>query len=536
MAALFYAFPLFLLDSSGDKYVHIHYLECFFQNLEQGMFFPRWCGNVNNSLGAPIFVVYFPVSYYLTSLFYPLGISLSHLLSLSMLLSILVSGITCYCWLKEIFPAKAAFFSALLYLFLPYHMELAFYRFALTEAWFLAFFPLLLLLAHRWDEQLLFPLLFALCLAVCLLTHLPVALIAAFGIGLYQCLLCCKSKSRCNILLYALACTAAALIAAYHIFPAAYFHLVTFRPIVPDEGWPNRHMQLNDFLQRAAPLGTVITLLMLAWFGACYRSCRQHPENLLLQHELVAWVIVFGVSLFFFSPLSLFLYGTFPILYSFFFPWRMQLLWMVLACFLFSMLAAFLPPERKPLFYNNALAGSVLLLFLGLAFVNSVTLAEEWLMPEHILFSQTEFQSRWTDDAHYSPDYIHALPKDFFTEIHGKSESTLLSYDHASVLSFVTLCRSKQCTIRLRMFYYPLWQAPMGITLMPEASSGLTIVDLPQGRHTINLRINIYNAASPWWVRISPWISAASLIAWLTAFLYTRRHVPHSATTKNRLS
>src|SRR6476659_2050022 len=71
-AATLNLIPLLVVDPGGDIFFHYTLIHCFVTQLWQGDLYPRWCMDANAGLGAPVFIFYYPLAYYITSLFYPL--------------------------------------------------------------------------------------------------------------------------------------------------------------------------------------------------------------------------------------------------------------------------------------------------------------------------------------------------------------------------------------------------------------------------------------------------------------------------------
>ncbi|MFO1241825.1 MAG: hypothetical protein U1E36_01265 [Rickettsiales bacterium] len=521
----------------GDKHIHMFYLECFYKNISSGVWMPRWCSDVNNGLGMPIFLSYFPASYYIMLLFYPLhlyiGFSLLNILTVTLAVACLLSAISAYYCFKDIFPRNTAYICATLYIYFPYHAEITLYRFALAESWFFVILPLLIkytrcMVLGKPKAKLVLILLFALGA----LTHFPTTIIAGLGIGLYLLIFNLEKKTWNTLFYYTLTFVAGLAIAAYQIAPASFFQMEAIQSVtltlrkVP---WPNRQIIPYDrFFLINLLYGILFSLVLLLWAGIIYRKYAK--KNTSLDIETQAWAGVFILAYLLFTPLSIPFYNAFPILKHFFFPWRMQMLWVIFLIYLLGSILISLPPDKIKRFNNDLWALAVALIMVNMIQVYIINKSETFMaiVTHRELNGQREFYTKWIDKKHYDRKTIYSVPPSFFIPESGFSESTLISYDKVHQVKLRTICKSDECSVRLRLTYHPIWYISSAtspsITFAPKPPTGLSILTYPKGTHEVTLNVDSYNKNTPWWVRISPYISMVSLLAWMAAFFYTRKH------------
>jgi len=131
----------------------MHSIRGFMKAFSEGDSYPRWTDESNLGLGAPLFVLYPPLTSY--------GAAAASWLAGSVfsgmkLLFFVVAALTAlaFYWLARewIGPGVPAALAAALYLLLPYHVLDMYYRFALQETTSFIFFPLILLFARRTME------------------------------------------------------------------------------------------------------------------------------------------------------------------------------------------------------------------------------------------------------------------------------------------------------------------------------------------------------------------------------------------------
>ncbi|MFO1241826.1 MAG: hypothetical protein U1E36_01270 [Rickettsiales bacterium] len=514
-------------DFFGDGPIHLYYLQCFFENFAHGVIIPKWCGRVNNSLGAPVFTFYFPLAYYASLIFYPfklLGVTYKTILFLSIGLASFGSMLGCYTYLRSFFPPRTAIFCAIFYLYLPYHAEVSVLRIGFAEAWLLAIFPWLVIYARRLaldNKRSLFVIIPL--YALCLLAHTPTALILALGMGIYVLSL---SRKIYNSILYALACIWAMTLLTYYFLPAFYYQAHFLIPATSTDflkDYPNRHPNIQD-VTKVFPLifGTFTTLILLCIYAA--RSYILRKKALILQRqEAIAWFSVFIVAFVLYLPISRFAYDAFPILEGILFPWRMQILWLLPLVFCVGLVHDLTDKRKK---VENDL--TLIVIFLACyAFFSSEPqkLKYPYIVEKQMLYGQVEYHTIWTDESFYDHASLNHLWPDFVYPLTGSSTTTLYTYDYTHSITFTTRCESPRCTIRLHLSYFPIWQlfAQKDIDLFPEAHTGMALVSMPEGNHSIKLRVCTYNSDTPWWIRAAPLISGASLLLLLLLLASLRK-------------
>lgn len=88
--------------------------------MSEGHLFPRWASNLNSGYGVPLFTFYYPLPYFVGSLFHFLGFSLVDSFKLTMAFSYIAAIVLCFFWLKKLFNFQAAAFGTLFFLSVPY--------------------------------------------------------------------------------------------------------------------------------------------------------------------------------------------------------------------------------------------------------------------------------------------------------------------------------------------------------------------------------------------------------------------------------
>lgn len=138
LAAPFFSRPE--MFAAFDSPTHLHWSASFRQSLSEGNLYPRWQPEAFGGYGAPTFVFYPVVSYYVASVFSAFGDAGA--VKLSLALALLLSGMSQYRFLRDLASPPLALLGAIAYLALPAHLAQASPFFLVSSLWALVFLPL----------------------------------------------------------------------------------------------------------------------------------------------------------------------------------------------------------------------------------------------------------------------------------------------------------------------------------------------------------------------------------------------------------
>jgi 6-pyruvoyl-tetrahydropterin synthase related domain len=153
-AAVILALPMILhgpMAQGHDTTEHINFARHFSEQFWAGEWYPRWLAGMNHGLGSPTYFVFPPFPSYVFTLLVPLA-KFCHLNAFNMgeFLALLGSGICAYFWLNTMASRRIACAGAILYMLMPYHLAVDYYRrTALPECWALVWMPLVLYFSAR---------------------------------------------------------------------------------------------------------------------------------------------------------------------------------------------------------------------------------------------------------------------------------------------------------------------------------------------------------------------------------------------------
>jgi hypothetical protein len=153
-AAIILALPMLIygpLAQGHDTTEHINFARHFSEQFWGGELCPRWLAGMNRGLGSPTFFVFPPFPSYVYALLEPAG-KILHFNAFNMgeFLALLGSGICASLWLSTMASQRVACAGAILYMLMPYHLAVDYYRrAALPECWAFVWMPLVLYFSAR---------------------------------------------------------------------------------------------------------------------------------------------------------------------------------------------------------------------------------------------------------------------------------------------------------------------------------------------------------------------------------------------------
>jgi hypothetical protein len=540
LVSLINLLPFWFARPGADVLFHYALIECFSSEFWQGNWYPRWCGSANSGLGSPVFLFYFPLPYYITALFYPLrhiGIMVEGQYILSVTSATLLTFFTCWRWLRDIVTPGRALLCAALFLFMPYRMEVMYFRTALAELWCMAFLPLLFMNVRKvafGSYRSWLPLSLAMIAAV--LCHVAVTFIALMG-----CTIQLITVARCHIRAW-LAVAASGIVAlgavALYILPAIYYtqylheDALSFMRAV----WVNQYLSLSTGLSRVSVMaGLLVTILFVIGLGVLVWRGRGRINEPRIVSEMKAWLISSVVAVLLLLPVSAPVWEVFYHLTGIMTPWRAQVLLPFAIIYFLALKMQWMMSEKQMHTWRcdyGALGALLLLLSLTMLTVRPPDVASLYqTVMESQVINAGEYQSRWTAKENADRERIIAR------FAHGsasqqahitKGEGTLaVEQWNSQHITFTSDMKTDGQAV-LEQFYFPIWRVvingkDMG-KLTPQENTGYMLLWLPAGTHRISMVTDLaYNMGLPY-------IAAGfvSLLSWtgLVFFIlfYRRRH------------
>jgi hypothetical protein len=136
LVALVMSIPCLIsgIPGDGDSITHIQYQKHFSDQFWAGDLYPRWLMNSNKGYGSPIFIVQYPLPYWITALirpvvrFRPDSTRETRELGVFCFLALAAAGLAARSWFSKRFGPLAATAAAIVYIALPYIVTFELYK------------------------------------------------------------------------------------------------------------------------------------------------------------------------------------------------------------------------------------------------------------------------------------------------------------------------------------------------------------------------------------------------------------------------
>jgi hypothetical protein len=183
LIAALICFPCFFRGIPGgyDSRTHVNYQNQFSRQFWSGDIYPRWLAEANKGYGSPIFVIQYPLPYFLTALirpltFFPVTSSReARELGIFIFFVLASSGVAMRFWLVKIANPLSATLAAVVYMSLPYLLVGIYMRAAIGELCALVWMPLLLALCESMHENMISTISFGAAFALLILSNILIA-------------------------------------------------------------------------------------------------------------------------------------------------------------------------------------------------------------------------------------------------------------------------------------------------------------------------------------------------------------------------
>ncbi len=519
------------LPTTADLVIHLYRTLEYGQSWAPGVIVPRWAPNLAYGYGYPLFVFAPPLPYLLGLALYAVGLSLETAFKVLLMLTMLGYTVGMYLLARDMLnSATAGLVAAAAFTFAPFALrEALLYGGNLPQLMAIGFFPWTLwamnaaIRRRTWSWVIWAGLFYA----GIMLSHLFQVLIFTPVVGLYGLLLGLEQwraegtsfKNRPGRVLATVRPLAALplglLLSAFFWLPALTERVYTRAqadvylvksPFFVRYPHPSELAALIEPLDgRAAnpyvPLTLGVVTLALASLGLLAALLR--PGRRLARSSLFFALVAAG-AVFMALPPSRPIWEIVTILQVAEFPWRMLGLANLGLAFLAGAALLLAPTRWRP-----GLAAACLLVQLAavapfLYPVIPFTRYERLTLAEQIDYERRSQSIGTTTLGEYLPQTVRQVPttSPLFEAFRAGENPERL--DRTSLPAGATAIRLEQnavthryaldsptpFTLRLFQFHYPGWQASLGdraIAVRPETETGLLLVDIPAGAHTLTV-------------------------------------------------
>lgn len=484
------------LPITHDGQDHVIRIANFYQNLTEGNVIPRWSSNVNYGFGHPVLMFFYPLPYYVASLFYFFGFSLTDSTKIVFALAYILSGYTMYLFIKSLLNKEAGFVAAMLYLFAPYRFVDFYVRGAIGEHVAFLFPPLVLyfLLALYKKQTYLNFLGGVLSIAGLILSHNAMSLMFLPLIFLFGWYLLWKANFQRKLLFqYGGILALGFAVAAFFWFPAIFEAKYTLRKIVTAGEYAKRFINFSSLFggpwsyggsgMLSVQIGLVQIVLGVAAVISSAIFLKRKNDNRIFILSLALYSVL---AIFMMMPISDILWKNSTLLQSFQFPWRFLSIIVFTTALMGVLFYSRLP---KKLGYPILLGIGVLLLVSTYHFWK----ANSFLRENDAYF--TRIQTTTTNDTGesspiWSVRFMETKPKAAVEVIDGRA--TVKALDRNIARHSYEIAVEKKARIRENTLYFPGWrvlvdgeEAP--IEFQDQKSRGIITFFVEEGRHRVDV-------------------------------------------------
>jgi hypothetical protein len=542
-AAVVLALPMLLfgpMAQGHDTTEHINFARHFSEQFWGGEWYPRWLAGMNHGLGSPTYFVFPPFPSYISTLLVPVAkICRFNPFNMGEFLALLGSGICGYFWLNTMASRRIACAGAILYMLMPYHLTVDYYRrTALPECWALVWIPLVLYFSARAMRRDVYLAGLAVAYACFILSHLISVLIFSLIPLAAAVTLSAPAQKMKSALRVAGGMLLGAGLSSFYLVPAL-FHARYFPP--------SRLYSWSFFQDNLIATGTLlhaggfvhaisltvvnmIALCILCGVGVLAKGEKDSKTKVLF------WLAVCVFPVFLMLSLSFPVWKMCPFLFAAVqFPWRFNI---VLCIASLAILAVFLSEISRWTRWPQA--WSLVLVFLliipwFLAYghiwrryrMEVAHLVEAGPPMPHVDDHDGWFYA-WSTPGIDAAKAIEASTGPQIRFLTGLGTTNLLLWKPRHI-EFETNS-STGGWVMVRQFYYPAWKAAMvspyrTLDVRAAMPEGLLEIQVPPGLQRIRLEIPIGYAE-----RIGHWISVwfavlCAGVGWRQR--WHSRHSPH---------
>lgn len=465
----------------------------FYSAFKEGEIPVRWLGRLNNGYGYPVADFLYPGFMYLGI---PLAVMLSSFVTTVktlFVLSLSLSGIGMFLFLRKKYDAWSAFVGALVYLYSPYHLYDATVRGSLGEVLALSIIPSIFWLVER--DSLLWA---GIAIALLILSHNTLALLFLPVVVLYVFL--SKSVNKKNAVISIIGGVG---IATFFWLPAVLDlrYTVFSKVIVSDWSHYFASLQVIGIIQLL-----IIFVIVVIFF------LKAEKRKKIFTASTILFLVCGIISLFLSSSLSQFAWPILPVKFIQF-PFRFLSLG-IFAC-------AALVPLIMSVVTLKKVVGLIII-------VLSIVTSYPYLVSHAYDFYPDSYYSTNVDTTtvknEYMPRSVNQVPTSLPTAKVIAEQGTIDNLVTTNKKYSFMVTTSQQTRVTINQLYFPGWKAYLDAREIPINYSdprGIMQVAIPKGQHSVRV---LFQETS--YRLISDIISIVSLIslAIISFLVYRKRY------------
>jgi hypothetical protein len=513
-----------------DIAMHTFNVQQYAKEFQAGVIYPRWLGDWYSGYGAPLGVVYSPLTYFFAGFLTLLGLSIPLALKTTILLSTFFSGYFLFRFASITYRPSGALAAGIIYQFAPYPIFDLYGRVAIPEYITFMWMPLLLYLGYWYmNSRRVSTLVFmALSLAGLIFTHLQIAVlfVPSFMLVLFFFWLQTEGTSIREVIGTLLGFLLALLLTAVYWLPAsleskflntAWLKELTDGQLPLGQEWGN---YMNNFLFSAQVyrgpneqiyrdnieigIGTILSLLIvLGAILAILNDFKQRKTNPYLSLVIALCGLV-GIFMSF--RISLPVWAMLDGIQVIQFPWRWQTVTTLMAALLAGRLVDWIAIEAGKKNGEKGWATSKLMIPLFLLAVYGIfsgyevwshrgSLSDAQIRQFSGLEELREENYQLVFDVFYLPEQVVGFdytkkPKQGDVIDYGIQDIEVETVKESSIDKEFEVVSSAATIINIRSFWFPGWKVYLNDNEVPVETNpddGTMLVEIPAGKSNVRI-------------------------------------------------
>ncbi|HSX40964.1 MAG TPA: 6-pyruvoyl-tetrahydropterin synthase-related protein [Candidatus Saccharimonadales bacterium] len=524
-------FPLFGLFHSGlpvthDGQDHVIRLANFYKNLTDGIIIPRWAPNVNYGFGDPIFLFFYPLPYYLASLFHFLSFSFIDSAKIVYGLGFVLSGISMFLFGSELFGDEAGFVSGLLYMFSAYRFVDIYVRGDIGENLAFVFVPLIFYFLVKLSAKLKYKYIVgaSFSLALLILSHNAISIMMLPLIALFCLFLAKEKKGRLRKLgIFGLFFILGFALSAFFWLPGLMEGKYTLREIVTKGGYLTNFVDPKALLygpwsyggsgEFTVQIGLVNIAAFILSIPVLFYKRKKNKQFLFI----VGLLVYSLAAVFLMLWQSNILWEKIRFLQNFQFPWR----FLAVTVFTTSFLAGFVVSNIPKRYLIGA---CIVLTILILFFNRNYEHADSYEHEADSFFAKVH-RTTTNDTGESSPiwsvRFMEQKPNAAIEFISGSGD--IKQKKRTTTLHQYIATASDSSRLRENTLYFPGWEVrvdnvPVELQFQDPKSRGLMTFFIPAGTHAVTVALHETKLRL-----LADIISLVTFLGILIASLYTKQ-------------
>ena len=467
------------LNGMTDMKWHLTWLQHFYKELTEGIWYPRWLSGTNYGYGSPTFVFYPPLVYYLGSLFKFIGLSTENTVTLLFSLALFLSGFNFYLFACNRWSKISGFFGSIAYMSMPYLALDIYWRGGLSSIFTQAWIPLIWWLTDKCfsqPKQIKWMVLLAFSWTIAALTHVPSLLICCIAWSIYILYYLLNKPWKTVVKVIAspiLGFGVASLYLLPAIFEQSFVNVSVMKGVLGGfkAGMLGVGLSLIDInINQLVSIPYIFAHQSLGIFCLSIVIIIAYKQDKKIFHECLLWTFSSLFIVFMMTPLSIPIWNSSSTLQMLQFPWRFLQIYAFFGAAIFSFGTHILIKSRLKLKIILFLILALLLIFNGRYYYK---LSRQYITLdrpgrgniEHLAYINTILNDPYNDNLRDVEEYRtltnnQSPPQPLINQeklsvIEGKAELNLenwLSYQRKFTVTAKTFS-----VIKIRTYYYPAW-------------------------------------------------------------------------------